>query len=72
MTTTEPKVPAVSHWQTAIRQRLDLTPEKTDPLSRLLWAAIYDAEDEDEFANLVENHIAELQRALNVLKAGTK
>lgn len=59
-------------WRRVLRQRLDITPEKTDPLSRLVWAAIYDAEDEDDFVNLIQNHIEELRRALNVLKAGTK
>lgn len=68
----EPKAPAKPLWQLDIRQRLALSPDRTDPISRLLFAALYAAEDEAEFLNLVENHVEELRRAIDATKAGAK
>lgn len=68
----EPKAPAKPLWQMDVRQRLDLRPGRVDPISGLLWAAIYGSESEREFIARVEQHIDELRRAVAVIKAEAK
>jgi hypothetical protein len=55
-------------WQMDVRHRLDLSPNKTDVISRLLFAALYAAEDEEQFLEMLEEHRDQLQLAINVMR----
>jgi hypothetical protein len=66
------KAPAKPLWQMDVRHALDLSPGKTDPVSTLLFRALAHSDDVREFEERVQNHIEELRRALETLKAGAK
>lgn len=76
MNTTLPKPMAVAKpaakplWQMDVRSKLDLSSAKTDPVSRLLFAALYSAQDQEEFEESVEAHVEDLQKALAIVRSG--
>lgn len=55
-------------WRRDVRHRLDLSPDKCDAVSRLLFAALYAAQDEADFENMVQNHVDELRKALAIVR----
>lgn len=54
----------------AIRQALNLSPSMDDPVSKILWAALYDEDTETiaDFENSIDFSIGALQGALSIVK----
>ena len=59
-------------WQMATRQKIKLAPDAADPISRLLFHALYSADTEEQFVASVEQHIEDLARTVRVMKGGVK
>lgn len=56
-------------WQMDLRHKLGLEPGMCDPVSRMLMGAVYDAEDENHFEELMADHIAHLVKAVEKARA---
>lgn len=68
--TPEMSAPAQPLWQMDVRHRLGLDPTKSDPINRLLFAALYAAKSEQEFTEAIEKYGATLMAVIEILKGG--
>lgn len=55
-------------WQMDLRHKLDLKLGQNDPVSTLLWAAVYAARSPDEFEDIVAGHISALIKAVEKVR----